>query len=491
MAARFGGWTTATIIALLWAVLPAVPALLAGVVPGQPWTDLYPSVWGLDVFCAALPTWTTHTPRFGAPDGIGFYYSSPLHGLAGWPVWALWGPAAAYTATLLAARAATVLCAFGALRALGRAEVPALGGALLYGASPFFQGYAVEGIVEGTDGWALALWVWMVARDRRAAASVAFALCVVSSWYLGMVACLLAVAWGLRTRTAWWSGAWGLTLSAPFLVAFLGAFGGNLPLDPLVRTAMGAPLHWRAPGWMPGVQPFALTTWVGLSTVVLAALAARRSPWLATGALGCFVLSTGVGPWWDAPVLELVRFPYRWHAGTLFCLAALISTLELRWRALYFLPFVEGVLLSPIEPVLPAFELEVPALYAEVEPTALLELPGPVALPPGKPNPSRPRARYLLMAQLRHGAASPWTLDFNGIAHDRDAPWLASFRSWDPALDEPPAAPDLAGARAAGVTQAMVHRDEYRDAAPALEAALVAAGARVSAESGELALYRW
>ena len=483
---RRAGWVPGLVVSLLWAILPA---LWSGSVPGHRYTDLYPSVWGLDVFCEALPGFATHTDRFGAPGGIGFYYSSPIHGLVGWPIWAAIGPTAAYTVTLLVARAATVFCAIRWLRALGRSELAAIAGGLLFGASPFFHGYAVEGIVEGTDGWTLALWAWMVTTKRRVPAMVAFALCVLSSWYLGMVVCFLALAWGFRERLAWVSAA-GLLAAAPALGAFMAAFGGNLPLDDTVRVAMGAPLRIPTPGLLPGLQPFALNTYVGFSTVVLAIVGARRSPWFAAGAVACFVLSTGRGPWWDLPVLELVRFPYRWHAGTLFCLAALVSRLDLRWRWPLFLPFCEGFLLSPVEPVLPTPPVRVgQLLYQQVEPTILLELPGPLAMPPGVPNPSRSRSQYLLLAQVYHRARSPWTLDFNGISLARDAVWLDSFRSWDPALDVEPLPLDIAGMRAAGVTQVMVHRDEYRERAPALEAALEEAGGVLAGLQGRLALY--
>ena len=479
------------VVALLWALLPLVPALASGELPGQPFTDLYPSVWGLDTFCAALPGLALHTTRVGAPAGIGFYYSSPIHGLVGWPVWAVAGPVAAYVVTLVLARAATVLAAYGYLQALGRSSTPALAGALVYGASPFFHGYTVEGIVEGTDGWALALWAWMVVARRPALAALAFALTVISSWYLGMVACLLAAGWGLRARTAWASAALGLVAAAPALWSFTHAFGGNSPLDPAVRVAMGAALTIPRPGLLPGLNPFAKTTFIGFAAAFLAFPSARRHPGWALGALACAVLSTGRGPWWSLPVLEMVRFPYRWHAGTLLCLAPLVAaTVEgRRWAALGYLPFVEGLLCSPIEPLVPGAPTTLPSVYDEVHGGTLLEVPGPVALPPGRPNPSRPRARWLLFAQLRTGAVSPWTLDFNGISHDRDAPWLASFASWDPVVATEPLPPDVAGARAAGVTRVMVHRDELSKNADAFEAALLAAGARRLGEDGALVLY--
>ena len=478
-------------VALLWGVVPLMPALAAGELPGQPFTDLYPSVWGLDTFCAGLPGFTLHTTRMGAPDGIGFYYSSPIHGLLGWPVWALAGPVTAYVVTLVLARAATVMAAFGFLRALGRSPAPALAGALLYGASPFFHGYTVEGIVEGTDGWTLALWAWMVVERRVAWATVAFALTVISSWYLGMVACLVALGLGGRHRGAWISAAAGLLLASPALWSFTHAFGGNSPLDPAVRAAMGAALTIPKPGLLAGLNPFAKTTYVGFATVLLAVPSVRRNPGWAIGAALGFLLSTGRGPWWELPVLELVRFPYRWHAGTLLCLAPLVAdTVEhVRWKFLGFLPFLEGLLLSPIEPVVPGAPTILPALYDAIDGGVVLEVPGPVALPPGKPNPSRPRARWVLFAQLHTHAASPWTLDFNGIGRDHDAAWLSSFASWDPILRVDPQPPDVAAARGAGVTTIVVHRDELHGAAERFEAALVSAGARRLAEEGKLAVY--
>ena len=92
------------LVAVLWAILPLLPALLRGELPGSPYTDLYPSVWGLDVFTSGLPGLVTHTTRMGAPGGIGFYYSSPLHGLLGWPVHALAGTDVRPGATLIPTR---------------------------------------------------------------------------------------------------------------------------------------------------------------------------------------------------------------------------------------------------------------------------------------------------------------------------------------------------------------------------------------------------
>ncbi len=485
------GWLIAVSVAIAWALFPALPAVWRGEIIGQPYTDLYPSVWGLRQFLDGQPGVPLHTDLFGAPEGIGFYYSSPLHGWAAIPLAWMGGTVFAYNATLVLARFATILLAYGAFTAMSLGPWGALAAATVYGASPFFHGYAVEGIVEGTDGWAMALWAWMVLKERRVLAPIAFTLTVLSSWYLGMVACLLAAAWGVRNRRAWASMAGGLLLAAPMLYAFSHAFGGNAPLPDDIRAAMGAHIGIPSPGILAPMNVYALNAYVGFAVIALAAPSMSRNPALVAGVLVCAVLSLGQGPWWHLPVLEQVRFPYRWHAGTLFCLAPMVGQTvdRLRYGWIGLLPLVEGLLLGPTEPVLPGAPTAVPALYSEVRGPVLLEVPGPVAMPPGVINRSRPRARYLQYYQLTHGARSPWTLDFNGISASTNASWLTSFVAYDPIVKATPGELDLRGARAAGVTQIMVHRDELAGNAQAFEAALLADGATVVNVAGNLALY--
>jgi hypothetical protein len=486
------------LVSALWAIGPLMPALWAGQIPGSPATDLYPSVWGLNWFIKhqpGLPTWCTD---IAAPQGMPFYYSSPIHGWVGWPIAALANVAGqnsavwAYVGTLVLARAATVAFAWGALITLKADFWPALGGALLYGASPFFHGYAVEGIIEGTDGWALPLWVACVARERRAASAAALWLCILSSWYLGMVAVAGALLWSVRSTTARYSLV-GLVAAVPLLLAFGAMASGARPLAEDVRIAMGLQPWLQKPGWDQS-NPFALTTWFGVTAPLIAMFAARKNPWLAAGIALTLLLSTGWGPWYELPVLRSVRFPYRWHAGTLFLLAVLVaratsqggSLARFRWVAL--LPWVEGYALSPIEPVLPGAAAKVSAIYDRVRGPLLLDLPGVVALPPGMVNPSRPRARYLMYAQLFHPAASPWVPDFNSVANAARPAWLDSFAAWEPILDNEGAPLDIEGARQAGVTQILVHEKELRGEAPLLLAALKSAGCTVEDQRDRMVL---
>lgn len=480
------GLLAAVLLALAWGALPALPALLRGELLGHPYTDLYPSVWGLWGFAEAQPAFPGRTGLLGYPEGMGFYYSSPIKGWLAWPLIPLLGLPLTWNLLTLAARVGTVMAAWGASRAWGASGPGALAAAAVYGASPFFHGYAVEGIVEGTDGWTLALWALAVGRRRWGWSILAFAATVWSSWYLGMVVCLLTLLAGLWDRRAW-LGFLGLLLAAPALWRFATAFPGAGPLDDAVRAAMGAVLRIPRPGLSEGLNPFAITTYVGWLTLGAALLA--RSRWVLLALIPA-VFSLGVGPIYELPVAELVRFPYRWHAGTLLLLAPAVAVFADRRRLWVLGPLIalEGLLLSPVEPVIPGAPAEVPEVYALVD-GPVLEVPGPVALPPGELNPSRPRARYLLYFQTGHGQPSPWVPDFNSVgvlARDE----LDAIRAWDPLVSKtrPEGVPPelVATLSGMGVRYVVIQREPLGEArARALSGALVEAGGRVLADDGE------
>lgn len=480
------------------AVLPAVPALARGDLLGQPYTDLYPSVWGMWAFAQASELLPTHTSWLGFPEGIGFYYSSPLHGWLARLLLPVLSLTSTWNLLVVASRVATVALTWAAARAFGLRPVGAATAVVVLACSPFFTGYAVEGIVEGTDGWTLALWALAVGARRPVLSVLAMALTIVSSWYLGAAALLLAALAAPWHRTARWS-LLGLVPAAPFIVAFAHAFPGASPLDPSVRAAMGAPLTLRAPGILPGTNPFARTTWIGAGLPLL--LLAGRSR-LALLALVPAVLSLGRGPWYELPVLELLRFPYRWHAATLAILALAAGRLVDAWlrggrRWVVWLPvllWVEATLLSPIEPVIPGAPADHPAILAQVD-GPLLDIPGPVAMPPGQINRSRPRARYLLWDQVVHQQPSPWVPDFNGVGVVPRRPALDAIAAWDPLVsDDPPDALDPATVdwlRSIGVAQVMVHRRELgSERSASLARALAAAGLIRVATEGDRQLWR-
>lgn len=437
---RAGERAALWLLALAAGLLPAAPALLRGELIGHPFTDLYPAVWGLWASAQAEELLPARTALLGFPEGMGFAYSSPIKALLARPLLPILGLPATWNLLLVTSRVATIGLSGEAARAWGARPGGSLLAAVIFGASPFFHGYAVEGIVEGTDGWTLALWAWAVGRGRGWLALPLMALTILSSWYLGAAGLLLA---GLLAplHAAARPSLLAPLLAWPALSAFLTAFPGLGPLDPQIRAAMGAPLLPRPPGALPGLQPFARTTWVGL---LLPALLLRGRARIALLAMVPALLSLGQGPWYELPGLSLLRFPYRLHAATLAILALAAARLPLRRPGTWaLLLLAEGALFSPIEPILPGAPAEVPALYRRVQ-GPLLVVPTIEAMPPGVENPTRARARQLLYYQSAHGQPSPWTPDFNGVGvHPGDA-WLDPLRAFDPRSGRP-AAPLPAG----------------------------------------------
>lgn len=488
------GWFPACLLAVAWGLVPALPALLRGEILGHPYTDLYPSVWGMGWFVGQREVLPTFTSELCQPAGMGFYYSSPLHGWLALPLVPLLGLPATFNLLVVLARVATVILTWGWLRAEGLGTRGALAGAVVYGCAACFQGYAVEGIVEGTDAWTLPLWAWLVARRRPVAASAAFLLVVLSSWYLGLAGILVAV---VRARQGWLppvTAALGTLLAIPAWMAFSGAFPGTTPLDPAIRAAMGTPLRIPTPGILPGLNPFAQTSYVGWLTTLLVAIGARRHPLLVTGALAAWVLSLGTGPWFDLPGFSMIRFPYRLVSATLFLAAPVVGAVVDRWRFGHVMAvgiLLETWLLAPVEPWIPGALQTVPSIYTEVDPGVLLDVPGPLARPPGVINRSRPRSRYLLYWRGQSPAASPWCPDFNGMNPPRESALLAPWRSLDPQeTTSIEAFPRITDLRTIGVTQVMVHRDELgRERAERLDDAIQAAGARLRAADGVRTLY--
>ena len=482
------------LLAIAWGIGPALPALQQGQLLGHPYTDLYPSVWGLWLFAEAQPGLDSSTLMLGHPDGMGFAYSSPIKGWFATLLIPIFGLPSTWNLLLLMSRMATVISAWLAGRAWGLGERGALTAAAVYGCAPFFHGYAVEGIVEGTDGWTLALWAWSVGRQRTVLSAVFLALTAWSSWYLGICACLLTVLSSVERPRRLWSLA-GLLLVFPTWWTFSQAFPARSPLPPEIRSAMGAPLQIPSPGIGEDFHFSAMTAWIGAATL-LAALASRKQ-WLWLLLIPA-TLSLGVGPLYELPVLSDIRFPYRWHAATLALLALCAgATADKGVWGWMLAPIIiaEGMLTSPIEPIIPGSDPSVPAIYAEVD-EPLLELPGPVALPPGEVNLSRPRARYLLYYQTFHGQPSPWVPDFNSVGVSSAAEHLDPYRSRDPveSLEELPIeASDIARLRDEGIGLVMIHRCELRDCgatrgARRLQIQLERLGAEVVADDGERCL---
>ena len=467
-------WPAWATLALCWAILPAVPVLVRGGFIGHGYTDLYPSVWGMWLFADAQPGFPLHTTLLASPAGMDFYSASPLHGWLAWPLLPVFGIEWTWNGLLLGNRVAGVAIAFWCARGWGLDQQGSLVASAVYGCSPFFHGYGVEGIAEGQIGWALPLWLGWVGRGRHRLAGLAFALTVLGSWYMAASACILAA---LMPRRTWPSVAAGLVLASPAIYAFLGAFPDREVLDPDVRRAMGSQIGLWTPGIVDGLNPFAKTSWVGITVLCLVVYQTRRSPRLMLAAVGIWFLSMGHSLTGEIPLLGSLRFPYRLHAATLVILGFLAGKAAMRLgkgTALAYLIAAEGLLLSPVEVVLPGAESSQPGVYQDLQGETLLDIPGPIAMAPGLRNPSRPRARYFLYGQLAHGMGTPWAPDFNSIGVvAEEAPSLSAVRQYDPHWPVK-SEPSLDLERT--IDFVVIHPDELGSQTQALRAALTEDG---------------
>jgi hypothetical protein len=250
---------------------------------------------------------------------------------------------------------------------------------------------------------------------------------------MAATACFLAV---MMPRKAWKSAALGLCLAMPVLWSFLVAFPEREVLEPSVRRMMGSQVGLWTPGIVEGLNPFAKSSWIGFAVFGLVASQALRFPRYVVAALGIWLLSWGIPALYELPLLSSLRFPYRLHAGSLVLLAFLAGhAVQNRKWGLLFVPLVllEGLLLSPVEPILPHAGDTQPGVYQGLEGQVLLDIPGPFARAPGLHNPSRPRARWFLYGQIEHGLATPWAPDFNSVGTQAtEAPEMVAIRSLDP-----------------------------------------------------------
>jgi hypothetical protein len=422
---RNHSWQTmrsAVALALLWGILPAIPSLLQGGLLGSPHTDLYPSVWSLWACWQQSTDWL-HTGLLNFPDGSRWYPPSPIKSLLAGPLLMILPLHVVYNVLTIAARVATVVCAYKAAKAWSLTDAGALTAAAIYGCSPFFHGFAAEGIIEGTDGWALALWALAAGRNHRGGMAAGLALSVLSSWYMGACCCLLAILSAVRDRRALWSFA-GLIPAAPFIWSFFTAWPEMQQIPSAVRLAMSAQPELPTPNLLDSQDPAAMNTYIGW--VAIAASLFSRKRWILF-ALIPGLLSAGVLR--DLPLLELLRFPYRWHAATLAILALGAGSWASQRPWLGWLIAAEGLLLSSVPLLLPPSNADVDEAYLEVS-GPILDIPGPVQMPPGVHNPSRRRAGQWLYAQTLHGQALAWEGDFNGLGQAPSG--LRIWRSQDP-----------------------------------------------------------
>ena len=372
----------------------------------------------------------TYSTWINFPEGQSIYSSAYLKSIGAWLLSPLLSPDQSYNFLLLLSRFAGPLCTFYAMKAWGYSARAATGCAVFVTMSPFVHGYSVEGIVEGVDVWPLGLWLWSCQSGKKHYMAGTLALCLLMSWYLGATVCLLTLILSLQKRDILHS-LWGIILATPAISLFMQAHPSLGQIDSTVRNAMSAEWGIPTPNIFSETNPFAKNNYIGWCSLVVI-LAPRYALW----ALLPLALSFGVGLEW--PILSFVRFPYRWHLATLcllgFAIADVLEKKEWHWFSSIIL--LEWMLLSGVDLFIPTSNAKIESIYTYID-RPILDIPGPLYIPPGKPNPTRKRAEYLLYAQLYHHQPSLWEYDFNGVHKMQEEKWT-QWMSWDPLYKQDP-----------------------------------------------------
>jgi hypothetical protein len=314
--------------------------------------------------------------------------------------------------------------------------------------------------------------------------AVTFALTVISSFYMAATAVVLALFIG---PSCWVGVVGGLALSSPILYGFTSSFGGESAVSAGVRSSMGTGVGlWKSGLFTEGVQPFAKSSWIGFISGFIALLSARKHRKVALIAVVFWLLSLGMGPVYSLPLFSEIRFPYRFHAGTLVLLAYLVGlwiddqTGEYTFfrSRLLLAPLIvlEGLILSPVEPVIPGSSGDVGDVHSMPVGSLVLDIPGPVAMEPNVRNPSRVRARHFLFGQTLMDTRTPWVPDFNSVGVTSvEHPDLSTIRQFDPLVSEtvPEMIPELDW-----VDGVIIHPAELDGRAEHLQTLLISKGWR-------------
>ena len=415
----------AWLMAFCWGLLPMFPALWTQNIAGSPYTDLYPSIWSL----WATEDWLHHfkSTWLNYPQGQSWYPSNLLWGILCIPFKSWLSMGTIYNIILFVARFAGAISFYYAGFAQSQNRNVAWLFMILIGCSPFVHGFAVEGILEGCQIWGIALWLWSIAKNKYKLASLFFFATILSNWYFAAVLSTLCFWMGWQNRKIWYSF-WGLLPSIPFIYAFLASMDGHQTIPPEIRQSMGFQWGLPTPNILEKPSIFAINSYIGFISLAVMFHQRNIRTWNSQkwAALMLFfvslLLASGWSPLYEQPFLKpllgFFRFPYRWHLLLLIALALFLQDHPIwksqrSWIVLGFI-FMEQSLLSSISCFIPVAPAKVDN-YVQMIDGPILDLPGPKALPPGTPNPSRQRLKYILYNQTFHQQPIGWSLDFNSL----------------------------------------------------------------------------
>ena len=414
----------------LWSIMPLWESVYNGHIAGSPYTDLYPSVWSLWATESWWSTW--NNVWFGYPKGQPWSPSTLFWGTLIIPFKSLFSISSLYNISLISNRILSCIAFYMAGKVWNDSHETGLLWMILIAMNPMIQGFAVEGIIEGTQLWPLGFWLWASKRDRPTFSIIFGSLIVLSSWYWSVVWAIIGAITQYQNRKVWgWMGI-SILLCSPWIAHFISVQGNGIELTAAVYRAMGFQFEIPTPHFKSASNPFAQSNYIGwIPTLSALYLCRKRVNSTAALLIGLgFLLSIGFGWMQPVPIIGSMRFPYRMCLIILIGLAIQLSEARKKQRTgLAILVLLEFSLLSPIDQIIPTSPSAYPDYTQEINGT-VLELPGVLNRAPGEIDPSRPRMKQLMYFQTSHAQPSAWELPFNGLNQTSEC--FAGTRIIDP-----------------------------------------------------------
>lgn len=403
-------------------------ALVHGEIAGSPYTDLYPSVWSLWATESWWGTW--NNIWFNHPTGQSWSPNTLFWGTLIIPFKPYLPIGMLYNICLLSNRILTCVSFYLAGRAWNDNHGTGLLWMVILGMNPMVHGFAVEGIIEGTQLWPIGFWFWAFRNNLRSSSIIFGCLTIVSNWYWSVVWVSIMCIMRPRDLKYWrWMLA-SLVICSPWILQFYSIAGESQSLSSDMYRAMGFQFEIPEPNFMTPSNPFAQSNYIGWILSFTTVYMLRHSkdklvnrPSIFDGALFLtygFTLCVGFSWIQHVPIIGAMRFPYRMYILCLMGIAILLSDLGIRRQSgLAYLVLFEFLFLSPIDLLIPISPAEYPEYVSTVE-GPILELPGLLTREPGEVDPSRPRMKRIMYYQTHHAQPSAWFLSFNGLNTTND-----------------------------------------------------------------------
>jgi len=414
----------------LWSVLPMWGSLSSDGIAGSPYTDLYPSVWSLWATESWWGTW--NNIWFGHPTGQPWSPSTVFWGTLIIPLKPLMSMGSLYNTCLLFNRVLSCIAFYMAGRSYHNSHTTGLLWMVVIAMNPMIHGFAVEGIIEGTQIWPLGFWMWASKKELRGLSVVFGSLIVLSNWYWSIVWVIVGGFSHHQNRKVWGWMLMSILVCSPWIGHFLNIQSNGIEIPPEIYRAMGFQFGIPEPHFQSPPNPFAQSNYIGwiLSACTIHQVSKHfRSNTLLLIGIG-FLLSIGFESMQSVPIIGSMRFPYRMCLLTFIGISMVLSELGDKQKiGLSIFVLLEFALLSPIDLVIPTSPSTYPDYTEEINGT-VLELPGVLNRAPGEIDPSRPRMKRLMYFQTKHAQPSVWGLPFNGLNQTSEC--FAGTRIVDP-----------------------------------------------------------